>query len=334
MKNHRIENTLLNWTIQIICLGLFIPLFSCQANDNGNDIDKKVAYLFAYFVGNGPGQEQVHYAISMDGYNYRALNGNKPVIDSKDISASGGVRDPHILRGEDGNFYMVLTDLYVPEMGWENTAMVLLTSPDLISWSHSVIDIPQTFPEHFGDVNRVWAPQTIYDPNVGKYMIYWSMRHNQDADIIYYAYASPDFTSLESEPKQLLFKDGACIDGDMVYKDGKYHLFFKNEDEGAKGILKAVSNKINEGFVVGEEYVDQTDDQVEGSGTFKLINSDKYILMYDVYTMGKYQFCESTDLEEFKVIDAEISMDFHPRHGSVIPITQGELDVLITKWGN
>jgi arabinoxylan arabinofuranohydrolase len=327
--NHRIAR-ITNPFIYFFILGLFMPLFACQAKDGE---EKMVAYLFAYFTGNAPGEEQVHYAISADGYNYRALNGNKPVVDSNDISTTGGVRDPHILRGEDGNFYMVLTDLYVPKMGWENTAMVLLKSPDLINWSHKIIDIPQTFPKNFAKVNRVWAPQTIYDHKAGKYMIYWSMRHSQGADIIYYSYANADFTGLESEPKQLLFYDGACIDGDIVYKDGKYHLFFKNEDEGAKGILKAVSDKINEGYTVHQRYVDQTDDQVEGSGTFKLINSDKYILMYDVYTMGKYQFCESTDLENFNVIDSEISMDFHPRHGSIIPITQGELDMLIKKWG-
>lgn len=323
-----------NWLKPAFTIGLLSIVsffFSCSEREHA---DKEyAAYLFAYFAGNGPGQEQVHYAISPDGYNYQALNGNKPVIDSKDISVSGGVRDPHILRGEDGNFYMTLTDLFVPEMGWQNTAMVLLKSPDLINWSHTVIDIPQTFPENFGEVNRVWAPQSIYDPEAGKYMVYWSMRHNEDADIIYYAYANDDFTGLDTEPKQLLFKEGACIDGDIVYHDGKYHLFFKNEDEGAKGILKAVSDKINEGYVVGEEYVDQTDSQVEGSGVFQLIDSDKYILMYDVYTMGEYQFCESTDLENFQVIDSEISMNFHPRHGSVIRITRGELDALLEKWG-
>jgi beta-xylosidase len=316
---------------QILFIGIIILFtWGCEMPNHQAETS---AYLFAYFTGNGPGEEQVHYAISTDGYHYQALNGNKPVIDSKDISTSGGVRDPNILRGEDGNFYMVLTDLYVPEMGWENTAMVLLKSSDLISWTHTVIDIPKTFPGNFGDVNRVWAPQSIYDSEVEKYMIYWSMRHNQDADIIYYAYANADFTGLETEPRQLLFKEGACIDGDIVLKDGKYYLFFKNEDEGAKGILKAVSDKINEGYVVGEEYVDQTDDQVEGSGIFKLIDSDKYILMYDVYTMGKYQFCESTDLENFKIIDSEISMNFHPRHGSVIQITQKELKALLEKWG-
>ena len=298
-----------NWLKPAFTIGLLsIVLFFFSCSDGENADKEYAAYLFAYFAGNGPGQEQVHYAVSLDGYNYQALNGNKPIIDSKDISVSGGVRDPHILRGEDGNFYMTLTDLYVPEMGWQNTAMVLLKSPDLINWSHTVIDIPQAFPENFGEVNRVWAPQSIYDPEAGKYMVYWSMRHNEDADIIYYAYANDDFTGLDTEPKQLLFKEGACIDGDIVYHDGKYHLFFKNEDEGAKGILKAVSDKINEGYVVGKEYVDQTESQVEGSGVFQLIGSDKYILMYDVYTMGEYQFCESTDLENFQVIDSEISI--------------------------
>jgi arabinoxylan arabinofuranohydrolase len=312
---------------------LWVVLFVLIVSSCNSAKDEPVGYLFAYFVGNGPGQEQVHYALSKDGYNYRALNNNQPVIDSKTISHSGGVRDPHILRGEDGHFYMVLTDLYVPDMGWENTAMVLLKSPDLINWSHSIIDIPQSYPENFGQVNRVWAPQTIYDPASDKYMIYWSMRHNQEADIIYYAYANEDFTDLAHEPKQLLYKKGACIDGDIVRKDGKYHFFFKNEDEDAKGIMKAVSDKINEGYQVLEGYVDQTEHAVEGSGTFKLIGTDRYILMYDVYMNGKYQFCESEDLENFKVIDSEISMNFHPRHGSVIPITQKEMDALLAQWG-
>lgn len=48
------------------------------------------------------------------------------------------------------------------------------------------------------------------------------------------------------------------------------------------------------------DYKQQTKDAVEGAGTFKLINQDKYILMYDVYMKGKYQFTETTDLEELQ----------------------------------
>lgn len=314
----------------LLALIIFVlSLSSCQQEKP----EEYSAYLFAYFTGNGPGEEQVRYAISQDGMSYFALNDNQPVIDSKAISRSGGVRDPHILRGEDGMFYMVLTDLYVPEMGWQNTAMVMLKSKDLINWEHSVVDIPQTFPEQYGDVFRVWAPQTIYDPATSKYMLYWSMLQPGGRDIIYYAYANADFTGLESAPKQLLFKEGACIDGDIVAKDGKYYMFFKNEDEDAKGIMLAISDKINEGYVVQEGFVDQTDDAVEGSGTFQLIGSDTYILMYDMYTSGKYQFCETQDLTSFKVIDEAINMNFHPRHGSIIPITEEELNSLMMQWG-
>lgn len=313
---------------------MMVALYAGAYNElSENEKEPFVAYLFAYFTGNGPGEEQVRYALSSDGYNYRALNGNNPVIDSKVISTSGGVRDPHILRGEDGNFYMALTDLYVPKMGWQNTAMIMMKSPDLINWTHTIVDIPKTFPEKFGDVYRVWAPQTIYDQQTDKYMLYWSMLQPGGTDIIYYAYANKDFTGLESEPKQLLYRDGACIDGDIIFKDGKYHFFFKNEGHGG-GIKKATSDKINEGYVVVEKDMDQTREAVEGSGTFKLIGSDKYILMYDMYMAGGYQFCESTDLENFKVIDSEISMNFHPRHGTVIPITQKEMEALITKWGD
>ena len=66
---------------------------------------------------------------------------------------------------------------------------------------------------------------------------------------------------------------------------------------------------------------------------FKLIGQDKYILMYDVYMKGSYQFTETTDLKNFKVIDSEVKMNFHPRHGTIIPITRHELLRITDEWG-
>src|SRR3954467_10370485 len=60
------------------------------------------AYLFVYFTGNDKSEEAIHYALSNDGYHFWALNNDKPVISSAQISSTGGVRDPHILRGADG----------------------------------------------------------------------------------------------------------------------------------------------------------------------------------------------------------------------------------------
>ena len=322
-------------------IGIFAVLLtfltSCEPAKSADD--ELSAYLFTYFTGNGPGEEAIHFAVSTDGYNFRALNDNQPILDSKQISTSGGVRDPHILRGaDDKTFYLVATDLYVTEQGWNNYAMILMKSSDLLNWETSVVNIPETFPDQFGDVNRVWAPQTIYDEATGKYMIYFSMKQGDNPDIIYYAYANKDFTGLEEAPKQLYFPQAesntkACIDGDIIPFNGKFYLFHKAED-GNPGIKLAISDKLTEGYqLVSDKRVDCETNKVEGSGIFKLNNSDDYILMYDVYTSGRYQFTKSSDLQHFEVVDHEVSMNFHPRHGTVLPITGKELKRLIAKWG-
>nr|WP_297165562.1 family 43 glycosylhydrolase [uncultured Dysgonomonas sp.] len=306
-----------------------------QEYKSGPEEKDYVAYLFAYFKGNNVEEEAVCYAISNDGYNYLSLNNNNPVIDSKQISSTGGVRDPHILRGEDGRtFYMVLTDM-TSSKGWDsNRAMILLKSTDLVNWTSSIINIQQKYTGQEG-LKRVWAPQTIYDPAVKKYMVYWSMKHDDGVDIIYYAYANKDFTDLEGEP-QILFSPQnkkSCIDGDIINKNGIFHLFYKTEGHG-NGIRLAMTDSLaSNKWIEQPGYKQQTSDAVEGSSVFKRINSDTYILMYDVYMKGKYQFCESKDLDVFKVIDHDISMNFHPRHGSIIPITRLELKVLTDKWG-
>ncbi len=293
------------------------------------------AYLFTYFKGNKVEDEAICYAVSTDGYNYKALNRNTPVIDSRKISSTGGVRDPHLLRAEDGEtFYMVVTDM-TSSKGWDsNRAMVLLKSTDLVNWSSSVVNIQKKYSGQ-EDLKRVWAPQTIYDAAEGKYMVYWSMKHGDGPDIIYYAYANPGFTDLEGEPRVLFNpKNGkSCIDGDIINKNGLYYMFYKTEGHG-NGLRLAITDSLASGnWIEQPGYKQQTRDAVEGSSTFKLINSDTYILMYDVYMKGKYQFTESKDLDVFKVIDQEISMDFHPRHGSVVPVTARELKRLADQWG-
>lgn len=289
------------------------------------------AYLFAYFTGNDKRDEAIKFAVSRDGLNYTALNDNCPIIDSRLISETGGVRDPHIIRTEDGkHFYMVVTDM-VSANGWDsNRGLTLLKSDDLINWTPSVINIQKRYKGQ-ENLKRVWAPQTIYDRDAKKYLVYWSMQHGNGPDIIYYAYANDDFTDFIGKPKPLFIpKDKkSCIDGDIVYKDGVYHMFYKTEGHG-NGIKKATTKKLTSGkWTESPDYKQQTDKAVEGAGTFKLIDSDKYILMYDVYMNGQYQFTESTDLDNFKVIDSSISMDFHPRHGTVMQITEDEYNRLL-----
>ena len=301
-------------------------------------------YLFAYFEGRGDAKQQEHlrFALSDDGVNWRALNGNRPVIASDTISESGGIRDPHILRGEDGRFYIVATDMNTAKNGWnENPGIVLLSSDDLLHWKHAKINLSKDYPKHFGDAYWVWAPQTIYDRKAKKYMIYFTLQRNDRKSLItYYAYANKDFTGFENEPKQLFSAKYGSIDNDIIERDGTYHLFYKGntKDENGKevknGIQQATSKSLKgkwkEDFRYVDAYAGKT--PVEGSSIFKLNGKDEYVLMYDMYTSGRYEYQTSTDLYHFSEPKA-FTKDFFPRHGSVISLTRDELQRLQEKWG-
>lgn len=289
-------------------------------------------YLFAYFTGNDKSQEAIRFALSEDGFSYKALNKGNPVLSSAAISATGGIRDPHILRGENGDYYMVATDM-VSANGWNsNHGMVLLKSSNLVDWTSSKIDIRTAFPS-FSSADRVWAPQTIWDPVAGKYMVYFAMRlGGSDVDKIYWAYANESFTALATTPKVLYTYDGkAAIDGDIVLKDDVYHLFFKTEGNG-NGIKSATSKTVTGPYTLIDKYVQPTTKAVEGSCAFRLSNSDTWVLMYDLYMDGQYQFATSKDLQNFSVATTRWSFDFTPRHGTVIPITADEKHALNAKW--
>ena len=314
-----------------------------QTKDNPAETDFE-GYLFAYFEGTGEAKqrEQLRFALSNDGVNWRALNGNRPVISSDTISESGGIRDPHILRGADGRFYIVATDMNVERNGWkENPGIVLMSSDDLINWKHAKINLARDYPKHFGDAYWVWAPQTIYDRKAKKYMIYFTLQRNDRKSLItYYAYANKDFTGFESEPRQLFSAKYGSIDNDIIEKDGTYHLFYKgntkdnNGKEIKNGIQQAVSQKLKgkwkEDFRYVDAYAGKT--AVEGSSVFKLNGKDEYVLMYDMYTTGRYEYQTSTDLYNFSA-PRSFTKDFFPRHGSVISLTHDELQRLQEKWG-
>ena len=296
-------------------------------------------YLFVYFPSNS--NENIYYALSNNGYDYTPMNDGQMIVSADTISLKKGVRDPHILRGEDGWFYMVLTDMRSAE-GWDsNRGIVMMKSRDLVNWTHSTVHFPDKYKGTiYSRVNRVWAPETIWDPQAQKYMVYFSLLTSDKSipyDKVYYCYANADFTDLEGEPVFLYDRGSATIDMDIVYneKDGLYHGFYKNEGSG--GICKVTAKTLTapEGQAPGSQWsapsgtLQQTNEAVEGAGVFKLIGSDTSILMYDCDMNGHYQFCESTDLTNFTFKqNTYTSGAFTPRHGTVIPVTNAEVQAI------
>ena len=303
-------------------------------------------YLFAYFEGSGNKQEHLRFAISEDAKNWYALNENQPVIASDSISISGGIRDPHILRGEDGCYYIVATDMNTVKNGWkDNPGIVLMKSKDLVNWTHSKIVLKEDFKEHFSDAYWVWAPQTIYDKKAKKYMIYFTLQRTGDGRkslVTYYAYANKDFTGFESEPKVLFNAKYGCIDNDIIERNGVYHMFKKGNIKNAEGkeiqngIQQATSKNLKGPWKEDFKFIDAYADSktgVEGSGVFKLNDKDEYVLMYDLYGSGRYEYQTSKDLNTFSTKPESFRKDFFPRHGTVCSVTKDEMERLQQKWG-
>ena len=298
---------------------------------------KMQKYLFAYFTGNAPEQEQICFAVSDDGFNYTPLNGGRPIVASDSIARAQGVRDPHILRSKDGWFRMVVTDMR-SSLGWSsNRGMVLMRSRDLVHWEHHTVHFPERFKgTNFARVTRVWAPQTIYDKAAGKYMVYFSLLTDDGSipyDRVYWCYANKDFSDLESEPQVLFDFHAPAIDTDIVQtKDGLYHLFFKTEADGShKGIRQYTFRDLHrpETWTLHEGFCETTKEDVEGAGVFPFIGGG-WCLMYDCYRSGHYQFTRSDDLHTFSFVqDTETTGMFTPRHGTVIQISGKEYQRLM-----
>lgn len=211
----------------LICLLLLMlccELGFCMESSKGH-------YLFVYFTGNETSQQQICHALSSNGVDFSPLNGGNPVIASDTISVIKGVRDPHILRGPDGWFYMVATDMDWTKGKWSNRGIVMMRSRNLIEWEHHTIDFHQRFAgQEAAKVDAVWAPQTIWDSSAQKYMIYFSLHSEKEGpypqDAVYYIYANSEFSDVEGLPKRLFEYPYPTIDTDIVVdKSGIYHLF-------------------------------------------------------------------------------------------------------------
>jgi hypothetical protein len=304
-------------------------------------------YLLVYFKDQ---TQSAYLAISYDGYTFTDINKGQPVFVGEQLAEQKGVRDPHITRGPDGAFYLAMTDLHIfgqragyrdtqwerplEQYGWgNNRAIVLMKSYDLIHWTHSDFRVDKAFPE-LGDIGSSWAPETIYDEDEGKMMVYFTIRVGNGPSHIYYSYTDDEFTRLETVP-EILFEGGG-IDGDITKVGKKFHMFYVSDAK----VFHAVSDRINQGYVAGPERIDPEKVSTEAPNVFKRAGTRTYVLMYDVYgarpnNMG---FSETSDFKNYKDLGhfnegvMKTTNFTGPKHGAVTHLTQDELKAIIDYW--
>ncbi|ORX86472.1 hypothetical protein BCR32DRAFT_324987 [Anaeromyces robustus] len=298
---------------------------------NGSTNGSNGAYLFAFFQGNAPEKEQLSYALSTDGYHFNILNNGNSIW--KSSVGTGCLRDPFILKGEDGTYFLLATDMR-SYSGWDSNRNILTArSTDLIHWTNvSLIEVCNKYPI-FQRGDRAWAPQAIYDPEKQAYMIYFAVRvpSNGNKTIMYYAH-SKDMTRFDTTP-QLLFapKNGnEAIDADIIYQGGRYYMYYK--DETRKTINLALAEHASGPY---QEIKQLSDNgiEVEGCNIYPVVGTNKWLMMSDAYVNGYFVLQETTDLVNFRTLNRNTyGFNFTPRHGYVIPVSPSQYNALLKAY--
>jgi hypothetical protein len=283
-------------------------------------------YLFSYFKGNG--EDGLHMAWSRDGLHWKSLKGDSSFL-HPEVSEDQLMRDPCIIRGADSLFHMVWTD------SWTDKGIGYASSPDLLHWSRQ-----QRLPvmEQEEGARNCWAPEITCDPSSRTCMIYWATtitgRYSASDEIaedrynhrIYYV-TTEDFLTFSST--KLLFDPGFnCIDATIVPDKQGFIMFFKDErlHPEQKNIKMARSAELTGPYQLTSNTPVTGDYWAEGPTTIH--TGDKWILYFDRYQDQQFGAITSTDLKTWTDISGRIRLPEGIRHGSILKITEQELERL------
>jgi predicted GH43/DUF377 family glycosyl hydrolase len=319
-KNKNAKFELLKVTTRIIICLSIIFVFNTGAFSQNNAI-----YLFAYFNNNG--KDGLHLAYSNDGYKWTALNNDSSVLKPM-VAKDKLMRDPCIIKGEDGLFHMVWT------VSWNDKGIGYASSKDLINWSEQQF-IPVM--AHEDSARNCWAPEITYDKKKKQYMIYWATtiagKYKMDTIVesgynhrMYYV-TSKDFITF-SKTKLLYDKGFNVIDASIVSDGKKYIMFLKDETRipPQKNIKIATSKNLTKGFSAPSAAI-TGNYWAEGPTTLKIGNT--WVVYFDKYRDHKYGAIQSADLQNWTDVSDKIVLPKGIRHGSIFTISQAELNVLL-----
>ncbi|WP_426738140.1 family 43 glycosylhydrolase [Plantibacter sp. 2H11-2] len=313
-------------------------------------------YAFAYFTGNSLAGENIYFAAS-EGNNaldWNELNAGRPVLTSDE--GTKGLRDPFLIRSPEGDtFYLIATDLSIGSgTSWGDSVrkgshyLEVWESHDLVTWSDQRhIEVA---PENAGNT---WAPEAYYDDTIGAYVVFWasSLYGADDPDHTGNSYhrmmyaTTRDFTTF-SEPQVWQDQGVSRIDSTVIKSSDTYYRFTKDEGAGGTGcadIIQESSTDLRatlESWTVLDTCIgrDAGTSAVEGPTAFAAnpgdVNGDKFYLFVDEYGGRGYIPLETEDIAN---PDWQVAKDYDlpasPRHGTVLPVTAAELQLLEDSLG-
>ena len=303
-------------------------------------------YLFVHFrETTSPEGEQVYFGVSRDGLNWEALNDGPPVLWA--YYGDKGVRDMTIVRDRDtGRFHIFATDLSLAygmrgqyKHSWKeitrhgSKALAHWHSDDLTHWSEE--ELITLGDEDFG---CLWAPDIIYDPEQGDYVLHWSTCHRRNdfgPMAIFYS-RTKDFARF-TKPAELYRKeDSGCIDSAMYEEDGKFYLFVKSEENPAT-MIELVSDHVTGPFQrvkAFDEAMSCLQSGLYEAPTAVRLEDGRWSLFVDYYGargagQGYVPFlAPSLASGAFVRSDAAFHFPYGFKHGTILTITEEEYDRL------
>lgn len=306
-------------------------------------------YLLVHFVEDPlEHKEKIYLSLSEgdDPLAWRRLNGGAAVLESTE--GTGGVRDPNIVRGPDGTFHILATDLRVwrPEGPdwWEfrhrgSLDVVIWDSTDLISWSEP--RYVRIAPDGAG---MAWAPKAVYDPGSGDFLVFWSSGLQQTVALepalaetgpskILVA-RTKDFVDF-TVPEVYLELPGGVIDMTLLVTDTGVHRFAKHDDDAPLSLQvfhQRGSSVFADDFVtVAKNVGHEISPHMEGPLVFRNNHENRWYLWVDRYAdMPQGYLAYSTtnvDLGDWKRIPG-FSLPENTKHGAVLPLHGDEYRAL------
>jgi len=310
-------------------------------SDYTREDSAKTGYLYAH-MNEG---EYTAYALSRNGQYWHDLLNGAEVFSTKKHTTTGGMRDAYITRMHNGGFMLAGTDMR-SALGWtSNHIMDLMLSPDLVHWTKEVkIDLESSENlkalglDNADQLTAAWAPQVIYDPESGHYMVYYSVGKT-DRHRIYYQLVD-DSLNVLTKPR-LLFDPGYdVIDADITWNavDKKYIMIYKHE--GVFDLLQARANHLvpaageNQGTC---QWTIQTDFKVRDGGQaieapslYRPIGSTNWHLGYMNYSGAGHGY-KFRRLDEHSLNPSDalyIQGTVSAQHGSFVKLTEEEYQML------
>ncbi|MGF0169450.1 glycoside hydrolase family 43 protein [Streptomyces sp. Marseille-Q5077] len=285
------------------------------------------AYVMAYFTESTTMLEAdygLHLAVSTDGLRWMPLNQNNPVVTP--TLGAGGLRDPFVLRKQDGTFVVLATDLKGTDWSRNSVNIHVWDSTDLRSFTgYRLLKLHDMTGTHS------WAPEVYWDAGRGQYGILYSSVNSSGHNVIMVSYTT-DFRTTQNP--QVFFDPGYdVIDGNLtVGVNGVNYLYFKRDQT----LVGARSTSLNPGsFTVFS--TPAAHGGTEAPTVVKSLTSSTWYLWGDTYTPnGVFYAWQSTDLAAgtWTALDQRLyTQPLNSKHCGIQPITQVQYTNLVSHWG-